>query len=298
MKKIAVLLSAYNGYEYIEEQIDSIYGQTYKEIELYVRDDGSENAFVEKLRSLREQYGFFLIEGTNVGFVQSFMELLKTVENADLYAFADQDDIWLSDKLERAANWFEDAENNSIPLLFHGAYDIIDSSTREKKGKFYFSENGYDFRLSITENHYSGFSMVINKSLRMMIIKGNPQKVGYHDWWAAMIVKAFGKAYSDEHVTALHRTHGDNITTFNIKTRFRWFIRSITEESDIHKRCVEFNRCFGKYLSSGNKSILDMFCNDRYNFFVAVKKAFCIRRWRPQFSSEMVIRFLMLIGRI
>jgi len=41
--KVKVLLSAYNGEKYIAQQIDSILAQTYPEIEVYVRDDGSKD---------------------------------------------------------------------------------------------------------------------------------------------------------------------------------------------------------------------------------------------------------------
>ncbi len=298
MKKVAVLLSAYNGYDYIEEQIKSIYEQTYKKIEIYVRDDGSDEAFLKQLRLLRDEYSFTLIEGGNLGFVGSFMELLNIVNDADLYSFADQDDIWLPEKLERAVTWFDMNEKESVPLLFHSAYDVVDADTGKKKSKFYFSENGYDFRRSITENHYSGFSMVINKTLRNMMLKGTPSKIGYHDWWAAMIVKAFGTACSDEIVMSYHRSHGDNLTTFNINTRLKWLIETLNGESEIHMRCVEFDRCFGKYLSNKDFKMLDLFLQKGYHIRYALKKGLYPKRWRPVWSSELVIRFLMLVGRI
>ena len=49
-KKVTVLLSAYNGEKYIGEQIDSILNQTYQNIEIYVRDDGSKDKTVEVLK--------------------------------------------------------------------------------------------------------------------------------------------------------------------------------------------------------------------------------------------------------
>lgn len=54
MNKIAVLLSSYNGYEYIEEQIDSICKQKNVDFTLYIRDDGSEKEFVELLCGLQK----------------------------------------------------------------------------------------------------------------------------------------------------------------------------------------------------------------------------------------------------
>lgn len=302
MAKVAVLLSSYNGEQYIKEQIVSIYNQKYSDFKLYVRDDGSSEISRKLLRELKKEYGFELIEGDNLGFVGSFMWLLRNVKDADYYAFADQDDIWKEGKLGKAVNWFEKSELDGLirvdrPALFHSAYDVIND-----KGtiidNFFFSEDKYDFRRSITENHYSGFSMVINKSLRNLIIRGDVEKIGYHDWWAAMIVHAFGKAYSDSEVMALHRAHGDNVTTFNMVTRIKWLCKNIKEESDIHKRACEFERCFGERLKDKDRKDIKRFCQVNYNFINSVWKCFYPRRWRSMISSEIIIRLLMLIGRI
>ena len=298
MKKIAVLLSTYNGDEYIEEQIESIYNQKYKDFQLYVRDDGSKIEFIEKLKQLQQEYKFELIIGENMGFVKSFMYLLDYVNDAELYAFADQDDIWLDDKLQNAVIWFEQQDvGNEIPCLYHSAYDIIDDE-RNVIGHFYFPDKGYDFRRSITENHYSGFAMVINARLREYMLKGDWEKIGYHDWWAAMIVQAFGKSWSDERVTALHRAHGDNVTTFNMKTRLQWLKKTFAEESELHKRAMEFKRCFGKKLEDKDRKMIALFSRESYNIRYALKKCFYPRRWRPVLSSEIVMRMLMLVGKI
>lgn len=296
MKKIAILLSAYNGGEYIENQLKSIYGQVYNNIDVYVRDDGSEADFVETLRKLSQQYGFELIEGHNLGFVGSFMELLERVDDADLYSFADQDDIWLPEKLSQAVEWFDANGNEHIPQLYHGAYEVI--SDNRQSDRFYYSEKGYGFRRSITENHYSGFAMVINRKLREYMLRGNYDKIGYHDWWAGMIAKALGEAYSDNRIIAKHISHGDNLTTFNLGTRLRWLRDNLINESDIHKRCIEFKSCFDKELSDDNRKTLDMFCGERYNLLTSIKKSIYPARWRPVWSSEIVIRMLMLVGRV
>ena len=302
MIKVAILLSTYNGQDYIERQVHSIYRQSYQDFQLYIRDDGSSEEFVNQLREMKKQYGFTIIEGTNLGFVGSFMELLKEVDDAELYAFADQDDVWLPDKLQTTVEWFErrNSENKQFcqkPVLFHSAYDVINSND-EVVGHFYFPNEKYDFRRSITENHYSGFAMAINRTLREYMLKGNVDKIGYHDWWAAMIVQAFGVGYSDEKVTALHRAHGDNITTFNLKTRLQWLKKSLCEESELHKRAVEFERCFNDDLSLEDRKILQLFTIERYSFIYALKKAFHPKRWRPVMTSEVVMRLLMLLGRI
>ncbi|MBR1866846.1 MAG: glycosyltransferase [Lachnospiraceae bacterium] len=302
MSRVAVLLSAYNGNDYMEQQIASIYQQTFRDFQLYIRDDGSSEEFVEKLRELKQQYPFELIEGENRGFAESFMLLLDRVEDAEFYAFADQDDIWLADKLQTALTWFDEADRKGtlggqLPALFHSAYDIMDPKGTTV-GHFYFDNEGYDFRRSITENHYSGFAMVINRALRERMLKGDPEQIGYHDWWAAMIVQAFGVGYSDHRVMAVHRAHGDNVTTFNMRTRWSWLWNNMTAETDLRRRNREFKRCFYDELSIENRKILDLFTPERYNLLGAVKKCFSTQRWRPLWTSELVVRLLMLIGRI
>ena len=140
--------------------------------------------------------------------------------------------------------------------------------------------------------------MVINESLREYMLKGDWNKIGYHDWWAAMIVQAFGKSWSDERVTALHRAHGDNVTTFNMKTRLQWLRKTLVEESELHKRAVEFKRCFEKELKDKDKEMIALFSKERYNIWYALKKFFYPKRWRPVLSSEIVMRMLMLVGKV
>lgn len=54
-KKVNVLLSAYNGEKYIREQIESILEQSYKNIEIYVRDDGSKDGTLTILKEYEER---------------------------------------------------------------------------------------------------------------------------------------------------------------------------------------------------------------------------------------------------
>ena len=297
MNKIAVLLSSYNGYEYIEEQIDSICKQKNVDFTLYIRDDGSEKEFVELLCGLQKKYDFKLLKEKNIGFLKSFMEFLAAVDDADLYAFSDQDDIWSESKLEIAEQWFQKQNSyDSIPLLYHSAYDLVERG--KKVGHFYFPDAGYDFRRSITENHFSGFSMVINRKMREMMLQGDRDQIGYHDWWAAMIAQAFGKSFSDVKTEAEHRVHGDNVTTFNIKTRLKWLKKNLCETSEIKKRSCEFERCFKNMMSDKDIRTLAMFTQEKYSLRQSLKKAFYPKRWRPAISSEITIRLLMLLGRV
>ena len=74
-KKVAVLLSTYNGEKYLREQLDSIENQTYKNIQIVIRDDGSHDNTVEIINEYSKKYGNVkFIHGKNKGFIKSFFK--------------------------------------------------------------------------------------------------------------------------------------------------------------------------------------------------------------------------------
>lgn len=299
MKKVAILMSTYNGDAYIEEQLKSIYAQEYPNFILYIRDDGSKAEFIEKLEELQKQYGFILYKGENIGFLESFYWLLREVDNADFYSFADQDDIWYPEKIGKAVTWLAVNENKTpqLPLLYHCTYEIRNADG-EVVEHFYFPENNYDFRRSLTENHYSGFAMVINRKMRECMLLGDVKQLDYHDWWAANIAHGFGKSYFDKYVGAAHCAHENNVTKITFGRKLKWLFRSLKQEAAIHKRAVEFQRLFSKELSLEDQKVLNLFVDKKYHLGHALKKCFYSKRWRPNISSEITMRFLMLVGKI
>ena len=125
--KIAVLLSTFNGEKYLKEQIESILSQSHKDLILYIRDDGSSDNtkiildnYASKDRRITIDYG------RNIGYTRSFFEMLKVVE-ADAYAFCDQDDLWMSDKLERANRILE---KTRVPTLWFSNVNICDENMK------------------------------------------------------------------------------------------------------------------------------------------------------------------------
>ena len=51
--KIAVLLASYNGVKFIEEQLKSLFDQTYKDFAVFISDDGSNDDTLIKEQKLR-----------------------------------------------------------------------------------------------------------------------------------------------------------------------------------------------------------------------------------------------------
>jgi GT2 family glycosyltransferase len=81
--KVAILLSTYNGTMYMKEQMESLFKQTYKNVEIIVRDDGStdnmgnKESTIDVLKTYEDDGKIKLITGENIGFAKSFFELLR-----------------------------------------------------------------------------------------------------------------------------------------------------------------------------------------------------------------------------
>lgn len=73
-KKVLILMSTYNGEKYLSEQIESLLNQTYKNIKILIRDDGSKDNTVNIVKEFQKNHdNITLIEGKNKGFIKSFL---------------------------------------------------------------------------------------------------------------------------------------------------------------------------------------------------------------------------------
>lgn len=99
-QKVQVLMSTYNGERFLQEQIESILNQSWKNLDILIRDDGSRDQTREILKDYSEKYSnVYIFLEENCGVARSFFELLKK-SDADYVAFCDQDDIWMEQKIE------------------------------------------------------------------------------------------------------------------------------------------------------------------------------------------------------
>ena len=300
-KKVAILMSTYNGEKYLEEQLDSLINQTYKNIEIYIRDDESKDDTVKIIKKYQDKYkNIILLQGKNLGFIDSFFELLKICEDADYYAYCDQDDIWMEDKIERAVKFLENTDKNK-PALYFSNSDYYDSNMNyvatAQKNKI------YNFRNALVECVTQGMTMVINDTTRKTIVENKPEVCSFHDWWTYMICSGFGQIVYDDKSLVKYRRHNASVTVEgkSKKELFIWRLKKfILGDSlkDIKKQLQEYEKFYGKNLNEENRKLLKLFTNKKYNFINALKKTFYPKRFRRKLIDEISIRILFLIGKL
>lgn len=117
---VDILMATYNGEAFVEEQVQSIISQTYKEWRLLVHDDGSTDKTMEILHRLaKEDERVVVIEDgvQRLGVARNFIHLVK--QSAAAYCmFCDQDDVWLPHKVEKMVHAIEQY-NQGIPQVVY-----------------------------------------------------------------------------------------------------------------------------------------------------------------------------------
>ena len=300
-KKVAILMSTYNGEKYIKEQIESLLSQTYRNIEIYIRDDGSKDNTIKIIKNYKEKNNNIILkEGKNIGFINSFFELLSLCNDADYYAYCDQDDIWMEDKIERAVKFLEKTDENK-PALYFSNSDYYDSDMNflatAEKNKI------YNFRNSLVECVTQGMTMVINNKTRQTIIENRPETCLFHDWWTYMICSGFGQIVYDDKSLVKYRRHNKSVTVEG-KSKIELFIWRVKKFligdslKDIKKQLQEYQTFFAKELKEDDRKLLELFTKEKYSFIVALKKFLYPKRFRRKFIDELSVRILFLIGKL
>lgn len=213
--KVCVLMSTYNGSEYISQQIDSIFGQNEVQILLMVRDDGSKDNTVDIIKARQEyQEGKIILKAeSNIGVTRSFYELIrsayKDIKEYEYFAFADQDDVWLPEKLSIAINCISKYKSD-VPNLYYSNLTLVDKNLNylnERFSKGYVTNTKQQIMAEICTY---GCTCVFNKATLMEMAKLNDEKLEYHDNWALWVASFLGNCFYDENSYILYRQHGNN----------------------------------------------------------------------------------------
>ncbi len=161
--KVQILMSTYNGEEFIREQLDSILGQSYPDVDILIRDDGSTDDTFVILKEYEELHqNIHAYQGANLGVNRSFFELLsESNPKASYIGFCDQDDCWLPEKIEAAVRQLERMEG---PALYCGAKTLVNENL-EPLGSQQNPHVTPGFGNAVIESICSGCTLVVNGRL-------------------------------------------------------------------------------------------------------------------------------------
>jgi glycosyltransferase involved in cell wall biosynthesis len=257
---VAVLMCTMQGQRFLAEQLNSIATQSHPNWEIWASDDGSDDHTHAILQNYQEHWGkerLSIHVGPAEGSTANFLSLTCRADiDTEYFAYADQDDIWESDKLERAVSWLQTVPRH-LPALYGSRTQLVDERNQYIGYSPLFMRSP-SFENALVQNVAGGNTMVFNRAARDLLRRAGDQvQVVAHDWWAYMVITGCGgRVHYDSYPTVRYRQHGENQVGSNqswgarltrmrllLKGRFRaWTDANIQALQSVRPMLTEQNR--------------------------------------------------------
>ncbi len=212
---ISIPIFTYNGERFLREQLDSIFSQTYTNIEVIACDDGSTDKTKKILQEYETKYGLIChFNEINIGVNKNVAKALSLC-NGDFIAPSDQDDIWMPEKLQTLIDHIGD---NVLIYSTSKAIDqdgkVLDSYTPQKHKLI----RGSNPKAFFFDNCVSGHTIMFKRELVPYLIP-LPQTV-YPDWWIAFTAANYGSIDYYKEPLVYYRRHDTQLTKNEKKKKY------------------------------------------------------------------------------
>ena len=289
---ITVLLAAWNGDAYIEEQLDSILGQELQSecLEILVSDDGS----TDQTRKILERYtendparvrlnhrseerkANDLADGIPAA-AGNFFWLLSQAGDSEYFMLSDQDDVWKPNKVEvllKEMKRLEAQHGKDHPILVHSDMEVVDANLKVIHPSFFEYQKCDPTRIGfselLVENSVTGGAVLMNRAL-VELLRDRPLACFMHDWWIALAASCFGTISYVKESLYLYRQHGHNTLgakeTGSVKEVAERLERSAQVEENYRKMAAQahaFGMMYKERMSEEQKAILRAYLALRY----------------------------------
>lgn len=297
--KVTILMSAYNGEQFIAEQLESLFNQKDVEVAVVVRDDGSTDNTATILREYQFQGKLTYYSGPNKGWAMSFLDLLLNAPASDYYAFCDHDDIWMPEKLSEALKCLE-----TLPV---GPRLYASNLYYFRDGKNEGLHRLTDYRLhpgfGLVRCIAYGCTCVFNSELANIIRNNPPRHIYAHDYWLFQTALLLGHVYYDERSFILYRQHqsqqiGAKHTPLEIFKRRLNHLKTLSTDARIHEDYAkEILYCYSSHLSPENKELVECVAYYRSNLSYRLRLMFSSTYSMGRLSNNIIKAIRVLISK-
>ncbi len=223
---VGILMCTCQGEAFLSEQLDSIAAQTHADWQVWVSDDGSTDGTLMSLDRYRQQWGgdqTSIVRGPLAGFAANFQSLTCRAEvDADFFAWADQDDVWEPEKLQRAIAWLSSVPGD-VPALY-GTRTLLTDADDRPIGMSPLFTRPPSFANALVQCIAGCNTMVFNRAARELFVQASAQGDAVApDWLLYLLVAGCGgRVHYDAWPSVRYRQHGQNLSGSNLTLRGRW----------------------------------------------------------------------------
>lgn len=309
--EIEVLLATYNGERFLREQIDSILAQDYGNLRVLARDDESSDGTVAILEEYAARFPErFRVMPASKGTGHPKWNFLQLMEasTSEYVCFADQDDVWLPQKLTwtmQAMNRLEMRHSRKLPLLAFTDLCVVDEHLKTiiqsywKLHRINPRQVNHFARL-LGQNVVTGCTAMVNRPLIELALR-MPDEAHMHDSWVALIASVFGAGEPVYAQTVLYRQHDRNMLgAGELPNQIKTPRRSAYDDERKRWELMEQQArglllAYGNELPLNKRRILETFvrCGQSAQRFVTVGTVLRYRMYVPWIRNNIpMLRYL------
>lgn len=272
---VDILMATYNGEKYLLDMLDSIEKQTYESWTLIVRDDNSSDNTVKILEKFQSKYPDkvkLYVNSPATGCARdNFLKLFNDAKS-DYIMCCDQDDYWLSNKIEVTLQKMKSIEKKDakIPALVHTDLYVVDQGLNMVNNSFFkftiLPKKLNGLQDLLIQNTITGCTMMINAALKKLLCKEfNKDNIIMHDWIAGMLAISFGKIGFVDQATIKYRQHGGNVVGAKDSKSISYIIQQVKKGKHHTQKLIydttiqakEFLAVYGDCLNVEDRKMLD-----------------------------------------
>ena len=273
---------------------------------MLVRDDGSSDntiRILEKYRVDCPDVVVDIIEGKNMGSTGSFCELMREAFSKysgqfEYYAFADQDDFWLEDKLCKAVEKLEPLDKTK-PNMYCSDKIIVDSNLVSIPG-IRPSKVELTKGRALARNIATGCTMVFNKRALELFVMRKTEFIKIHDHAIFLICSFLGNVIYDENAYIKYRQHGNNqlggMDTFRARMHDRFKKKGKLNEHLLERTATAFRNTYQDLLSDADKSLINVMSEYRNSFSNRLRLLFSKEIAKESFEDNLFFKMKVLFG--
>ncbi len=213
---ISVCMATCNGERFLRRQLETILPQLAAGDELVIADDSSTDNTVAIIRSFGDPR-IRLFTGNRFKSPIFNFEFALQQARGDILVLADQDDVWLENKLAVVRDQF--ARESRRPYLVVLDAQVVD----ENEAMIHPSvlqklKAGPGFWKNLYDNRYLGCCIAFSRDLLARALPF-PRRIPMHDMWLGQLCERIGSTAFIPEVTMQYRKHGASLTDFKIEFR-------------------------------------------------------------------------------
>ena len=260
MKKglVSVVIPSKDRADFLKETLDSVFAQTYQNLEIVVVDDGSTFPLEPMLKEIYGDRVVFLRHEKSLG-APVARNAGARLTSGEYIAFLDDDDLWLPKKIERQLAVFNDSKED-VGVVYCGFDYVINGKIVSKKNVY--KNIGHIYPQSLSACPVGAPTPLIRRSCFEQTDGFDEKLPACQDWDLWIRLSKICSFYPVQSVLALYRIHGKQIST-NIERKIYSRNALMTKYSDDFKLLpkilsMHYSRIGSLYQLSGNEK--DSFC--------------------------------------